>query len=311
MSIAAQESPTLTHLSNDLADAIAFAARYTVAVDARSRPDASGIVWQPGVIITSSHAIDGDDDVLVTTAEGSTLKASLIGSDPTTDVAALAIDSSVECACAVAAEQGDLRVGSVALALGRSTDTGISASLGVVSALDGAWRTWRGGHIDCFIRPDVAFYPGFGGGPLIDTHGQLIGMNTGGLSRRIGVTVPTTTIKRIVEALQRTGRVARGYLGIGMQPIQLPQALQQSLGLASDGAVIAVAVEPGGPADRAGLFLGDVILQIDAERIDTVDDMQAALGPESVGKRVDVRILRGGQGVTVPVTIGERPRGEE
>ena len=123
---------------------------------------------------------------------------------------------------APAAEIGDaaaLKVGHMVLAVGRPGEGGLGASVGVVSALGGPWRTWRGGQIDQLVRPDLTLYPGFSGGPLVDAQGRVVGLNTSGLSRSMGLAIPASTVNRVVDQLLTKGRIARGYLGVGMQPV--------------------------------------------------------------------------------------------
>jgi S1-C subfamily serine protease len=212
-----------------------------------------------------------------------------------------------------AAEIGDtdsLKVGHVVLALGRSSDRGLTASWGVISAKGDAWRTWRGGQIDQLLLPDLTLYPGMDGGPLVDTAGRVVGINTAGLSRRSDVTIPISTINRVVNQLLEAGHIRRGYLGVGMQPVRLPEALKQQMNLQSSGGAIAVNVEPNGPADKAGVLLGDVLVVFDGTPINDTYDVLAMLGPESVGKTIPVQLIRGGALLEVTITIGERTRRE-
>ncbi|OLE45056.1 MAG: LuxR family transcriptional regulator, partial [Cyanobacteria bacterium 13_1_40CM_2_61_4] len=212
---------TLLSLSNDLAGAVERAARAVVAVHARPRLASTGVHWRPGVVVTADHTVRTDDDLRVTRPDGRTVPATLAGRDPATDLAVLRVAD----LAGPPAERGDparLRVGHVVLAVGH----GPRASWGVVSTLGEAWRTWRGGEIDRLIRLDLTLYPGFSGGPLVDARGDVVGLVTSGLARQLELAVPASTVERVVEALLATGRVARGYLGIGLQPVMLPEALR-------------------------------------------------------------------------------------
>jgi S1-C subfamily serine protease len=180
----------------------------------------------------------------------------------------------------------------------------------VVSALGGPWRTWQGGRVDRLIRPDLNIYPGFSGGPLIDAGGGVIGMNTAGLSRRTALTVPVATIERVVAQLLNRGKVSRGYLGVGMQQVRLPDSLRERLQLGGGEAVIVLSVEPGGPAERAGVFIGDVIIALDDHRIDDVHDVLAFLSDDVAGHTVRASIVRAGSSAEVSIAIGERPAEE-
>ena len=183
--------------------------------------------------------------------------------------------------------------------------------MGAVSAIGGAWRTWSGGQIDAFIRPDRTLYPGFSGGALVDGTGKVVGLNTSGLSRSMALAIPASTINRVVDQLLTRGRIARGYLGLGMQPVRLPDNLVSSLQLASPGGLIVVSVEGGSPAEKAGVFVGDVLISLAGKNLGDPRDVQGVLDPESVGKPLPARVVRGGQLQELQITVGERPqRGE-
>jgi S1-C subfamily serine protease len=181
----------------------------------------------------------------------------------------------------------------------------VQATLGIVSALgESGWRTPMGGQIDRYLQTDVVMYPGFSGGPLIDVHGRVLGMNSSALIRGVSVTVPNTTIENVVTALREHGRIQRGYLGISTQPARLPQASQEALG--QETGLLVVSVESNSPAHDAGLVLGDTIVAFGENRIRHHDDLLALLSSGIVGKKVPVRILRGGEIRSLNVTVGER-----
>lgn len=310
MALSTQENTSLLlGLSNDLAGAVAKAGGAIVAVNARQRVPSTGIHWSPGVIVTSDHTVERDEEITVTLADGRAVPATLAGRDPSTDIAVLKVQG-VEAPTAEVA-QGALAVGQIVLALGRPGEHGLSASYGVISALSGSWSTYRGGQIDQFMRPDLTFYPGFSGGPLINAHGQVVGLNTSGLTRGLGVTIPASTVNRVADQLLTKGRIARGYLGLGFQPVHLPDSLKSTLNLAHNGGLIVVTVEPGGPAEKAGMFIGDVLVALDNTPVTDVDAVQAMLGGDRVGKAINARVVRGGALTDVAITVAERPqRGE-
>jgi S1-C subfamily serine protease len=190
--------------------------------------------------------------ITVTLPDGSTTTATLAGRDPATDLAALRL-SAPGLATAEAASADDLKVGQLALAIGRPGQD-VTASLGIVSAVGGEWRTWHGGKIDRLVRLDLAIYDGFSGGPLIDARGRVLGINTSGLSRAAALTIPVSTVDRVTDLLLEKGRVAHGYMGLGMQPVRLPESLTKQLSLSKDVGLMIVSVEPGGPADKAECF---------------------------------------------------------
>ena len=178
------------------------------------------------------------------------------------------------------------------------------ATLGIVSAYSEAWRTPAGGKLDRYLQTDVVMYPGFSGGPLVDASGQLIGLNTSALLRGISLTIPATTIKSVVETLLAKGRISRGYLGVGAQPVRLPATLAKQLN--QETGLLIVSVEPGGPAEKANLMLGDVIVALGNDPVRHLDDLLAALSGDRVGATVPVRIVRGGQTMELKAIVGER-----
>jgi S1-C subfamily serine protease len=295
---------TLTSLSNDLADAVARASTWIVAIHARRRIPSSGIVWQPGVIVTANHTVSRDEEITLTLADGSTAPATLAGRDPATDIAVLRTDAKL-----VAAEPADpdhLQVGRLVLAVGRPGPE-VTATLGIVSAVGGEWRTWQGGRIDRFIRLDLSIYDGFSGGALVEAGGRVLGLNTSGLARAMAVALPRSTVQRVTDELLQRGRVSRGYLGVALQPVRLPRAMRQKLGLNAAVGLVIVNLEPGGPAERAGVLLGDLIIGIEGGEVRDPSDLLRYLGSDSVGRTVAFSIIRAGETRPVGIEIGERP----
>jgi S1-C subfamily serine protease len=296
----------LTDLSAELAAAVETAARSVVSIDARPRATSSGIIWKPGVIVTVEHAIRRTDEIRITLPDGRAAGATLAGRDGSTDIAVLKYDGD-GIAPGRAAAKG--KPGNIALAVGR-TQHGPTATMGVISAVNEGWRTWRGGLIDRFIRLDLELYASLSGAPVVDSSGGFVGMATAGLSRTAAIAIPPETLERVASELLAKGRVSRGYLGIGLQPVALPADLSKKLQLGRAG-VIVLSVEPGGPADNAGLVIGDVLLSIAGRSVADLGDVQSALGADSVGRTAPVELLRGGERKTVEVTIGERPLPQE
>lgn len=307
MSLSTSEmSSALLALSNNLADAVEQAGNAVVAVNARQRMSSSGVCWRPGVIVTADHTVKREEEITVTLPDGRTVPATLAGRDTSTDLAVL--KSEVDLPIAEIGDASLLKVGHMVLALGRSGEIGLSASLGVVSAKSGAWRTWRGGQIDQFLRLDLTLYPGSSGGPLVDASGRVVGINTSGLSRRMDLVIPASTVNRVVDQLLEKGHIARGYLGLGMQPVRLPDTLKNTLNLSEAGGVIVVNIEPNGPADQAGVLIGDVLVEFDGKPVSDTGDVQAILGSERVGKTISAHIVRGGLSVELAIAVGERPQ---
>jgi S1-C subfamily serine protease len=294
---------TLLSLSNDLASAVERTAPAIVTVHARRRLPSTGIHWRPGVIVTADHTVRAEEDITVTTPDGRALPAVLAGRDPGTDLAVLTVKDAGS-ATAALGDDAALRVGHLVLALGY----GPRVSWGVIGALGPRWRSWRGGEIERLVRLDLTLYPGFSGGPLVDAGGRVVGLNTSGLARDARLTVPATTVTRVAEELLRTGHVSRGYLGLGMQPVPLPEPLRRQLGLTRETGLIVVTVEPDGPAARAGVLLGDVLVALDGAPVSDLDDVQARLGSDRIGVAIPAVLVRAGARTELSITVGTQPR---
>ncbi len=296
----------LQDVSNALAQMVETVGPGVVRVEARRRLAASGVVWSAdGLIVTANHVVRQDENIGLGLADGQRASAQVVGRDPTTDLAVLRADTKnlVKPAWAQA-DASTMAVGHLVLALGRPGKT-VQATLGIISALsEDGWRTPAGGLLDRYLQTDVVMYPGFSGGPLVDVNGQVLGLNTSALLRGISLTVPGTSIGKVVETLLTHGRVRRGYLGISVQPVRLPEALKQQLN--QEVGLLLVAVEENGPAGKAGLVLGDTIVTLDGTAVSSYDDLVTLLGADQVGAEVPLRIVRGGQLQDLKVVIGER-----
>jgi S1-C subfamily serine protease len=292
----------LQNLSNALAETVTAAGPSIVRVEGRRRLASSGVIWSAdGLIITAHHTVEKEDNLQIGLPNGKTVAATLVGRDPTTDLAVLRAEAKNLSPLAPAADP--MQVGHLVLALGRPGQT-VQATLGIISALGDNWRTSVGGLIDQYVQTDVVMYPGFSGGPLVNAAGQLLGLNTSALMRGISLTVPAVTLARVAEMLVKHGKVRRGYLGVNTQPVRLPAALAQQLG--QETGLLLVAVEPGSPAEQGGLLLGDTIVALEGSAVQQHDDLLALLSADRVGSNVTLKIVRGGQVQEISVTVGER-----
>lgn len=286
------------------ASAVEVASASVVRVEGRQRLAASGIVWSAdGLIVTSNHGVERDEGLHVGLADGSRVEAALVGRDPGSDLALLRVASGT-LVPGQWVEVADLRVGHLVLALGRPGAT-VQATLGIISALGPAWRTGAGSEIDAYLQTDVVMYPGFSGGPLVAADGLIAGLNTSAMARGVSLAIPAATVRRVVETLVTHGRVPRGYLGVGVQPVRLAPTLAQTIG--QETGLMVLSVESDGPAAGAGLLQGDVIVGLAGDAIRQMDDLQAALMGDRVGASVPVRIVRSGSIQEVQVTVGARP----
>ena len=291
----------LPALSEALADTVASVGKGVVRVEGRGRLPASGVAWtQDGVIVTANHVLERDDKIRIGLSNGESAGATLIGRDPTTDLAALRVEVDGLNPPEFSEPEG-IRVGNIALALGRP-GRAVQATLGIVSALGERWRTPAGGRIGRWLQTDLVMFPGFSGGPLVDSSGNVIGMNTSALLRGVNVAVPIPTTLAVVEELLAHGRIRRGYLGVGFQLVRLPEGVQ----LEQETGLLVASVEKGSAAEQGGLLLGDTLVALDGEPVRQPDDLMRLLGSDSVGTNASLLILRAGEIRELSLTIGQR-----
>ncbi len=294
----------LSALSDAMAEAVARAASATVLVNARRRFPASGILYAPDLVLTADHIVEREDDIMVGMPDGSENSAALIGRDPGTDLAVLRL--SRPGAGAAQSALAEARVGQLVLAVGRPTSEGIQASLGVVSSIGGPLRTGRGGLLERYLVTDAIPYPGFSGGPLVDTAGQVVGVNTSGLVRGTSLAIPASLAWQTAAALVQNGHMRRGYLGIRSQPVELPASAQKNLGRQQRAGLLLVGIEDNSPASVGGLMIGDILVGLSGQPVIDPDDLFARLNGSQVGAPIAVEVLRGGQLTSVAVVVGER-----
>jgi serine protease DegQ len=295
---------SLLALSQQLEHLADAAAHAVVGIRLQERLVASGFVWKPDAVVTASDALEADDDISVIAATGKAVSAQLAGRDPTTDVAVLRLSDNLPEPARVRMSDA-ARVGQMVLALGRGND-GVIANLGMVSVASGPWQSMRGGNIDSLIRLDMRLSDRAEGGVVVDSEGRLLGMTVFGPPRTTLV-IPMSTIERVGAQLLADGRIRRGYLGVGLHPIRLDEALAASLSLLHRRAIMVVSVDPNGPAHTAGILVGDVIVGFDGDAVSGVRRLFARLTPESVGKSAELKMLRAGQIATATVAIGASP----
>jgi S1-C subfamily serine protease len=268
----------------------------------RRRGPSSGVIWSEGVVVTTHHVLEWEEDIEIGLPDGSTATAAVAGRDPATDLAALRVSGSTP----GPAEWGgaeEVKAGHLVLSLSRPGSR-IRPSLGIVGAVGEAWRTPMGGKIDVEIQTDLGIHTGFSGSALVDMKGRVLGVNTAGFYRGVASVVPTSTVRRAVESLLAHGQVQRGYLGIVTQPVRLPAALGESLGQGT--ALLLSSVQPSSPADQAGLVLGDVLLAFEGIPLHHPGDLLPLLDEERIGREATLKVLRGGEARDVQITVGTR-----
>ncbi len=294
----------LQRLSDEMADAVQTAGASIVRINARRRLPATGIVWASdgggATIVSANHVIERDEEITIVAPDGRELPAKLVGRDPGSDLAVLKVEGA-GLTPATRAPEGAAQVGAFVLALGRAGE--LAATIGIVSALGGPWEGGRGRRFAKLISSDAPMFPGFSGGPLVDASGRVLGLLSSQLGRGMTLAIPSDEVDRIAGVLGTHGKVARGYLGIGAQPVALTGALKASTG--QEQGLLLVTVEEDGPAAQGGLTIGDIIVHLAGKPVQNLDDLRGGLAPEHVGQVVAVRVLRGGQPTDLSVTPGE------
>ncbi len=324
----------LTQFSESLADSVAAAAPSVVQIHGAGRP-ASGLIFAPDIVITTARALGREDGLQVRGHDGSTLEAQLAGWDPTTTLALLRVAGLAGAPITPATAQP--RVGHLAVAVGRSWSNALSASAGIVSVIGGPLRTGRRRAIDQVLRTTAPMHDGFAGGALVDTTGALLGVITSTRIRGTTVVIPASIAWKTASSVLEHGGLKRGYLGIAGQPVRLDSRtagvqansrsadvqannrgadvqgnssadLQVGRQVGPNAGLLVAAVTPESPAAAAGLLVGDIILALDANPIESPEDLFDLLWGNRVGFEVRLDVLRGGVARQVPITVGERPK---
>jgi len=296
----------LGEFSNGIASLAEGAGPSVVAVNGRNRSHSSGVHWREDLIVTAEHTLRRDEEITVTPRGGEHVDAVLLGRDPGTDIALL--KCRLPGVPAASVDAGAVpRVGDLALVIGRSPNSGHNASMGIISAVSGPWRTWRGGTLDAYIRLGAEVFAGSSGGAVIDHRGAVTGIATSALSRVAGLSVPASTVNKIVDRMLALGNAPHAYLGVGLQRVPMPSAFREQFAPAQTHGLMVLDVEPKGPADRGGILVGDMVFAIEGKSASSVDDVQSVIGWEKPGKSVALKLIRGGTLKEITLTTGERP----
>jgi len=303
-------SAELIELSNALAQSTERAAANIVAVHAEARGSASGVIWRTGIIVTAEHALRRDEEIHATLPDGRVVPATLAGRDPSSDLAVL---KCAEASAAVPnfADVTSLKPGSLTLVVGRTRVSGPVAALGVVSLVAPERRTWTGAALSPYIRLDVGLQPTAVGGAVVDAQCRTVGIATPRFARFGAIAIPAPAIDLVVDTLLKKGHIPQAYLGVGLQPVRLPDALRQSLQRSEKTAAIVLEVEPESPAHKAGIVIGDIVVALAGHPVARLEDVHAQLHGKSIGKPLVLEFVRGGATREVNIIVGERPRGGE
>jgi S1-C subfamily serine protease len=294
------QADLLVQFSNALVTRAEAASNAVVAIRLTHGRHLTGMVWRSDIVVASEQSLPRKDDFELVGAGGSVVTAKLIGRDPSTNIAVLRLAAPIASPSIVA---GEAKTGAVALAIGADGTGGASARLGIVNLAGAEWHSSRGGLIDRRIVLDLRLAHREEGGPVLDAAGAWLGMSTFGPRHRV-IVIPTATIERVVPLLQRDGRIARGWLGVALQAVAVPDALREAAGQSSG--LMVMSVVEGGPAAQAGIFAGDIILSVDGTPAHRFRKMAKLFGTDSIGRTADLRLIRSGQVITVQTTIAER-----
>src|SRR6266705_3234753 len=279
-----------------------------VAVHTETRGSSSGVIWRPGVIVTAEHALRRDEEIHVTLPDGRIAPATLAGRDPSTDLAILRC-AEVGVAPVEHGDAAETKVGSIALVIGRTRASGAVAALGDVSLVVPERRTWAGSALAPYIRLDIGLQPTAVGGAVVDSQGRIVGVASPRFARFGAIAIPSTAVERVAETLLKKGRIPRGYLGVALQPVRLPDHLRQSLQHNEKTAAIILEVEADGPAHKAGIVIGDILISLAGQPVSRPENVQSHLQAENIGKALSAKIVRGGAVRDVTISVGDRPNG--
>jgi len=295
----------LADLSDDLSRLTTAVAPHLVLIEAGRRRPATGTVWREGVVVTAAHAIRDTEHMRAIGSSSAPLAATLAGWDLASDLAVLKVDQLTGPSLSMQADLRAMLVGELVVALSGSSNAPV-ARLTMVSGVGRLEPLRRGGRRGDVIELDLEPFSGFSGGPLVDSRGNIVAINTAGLVRGVALALPLDLVSSVVDELLARGRIARGYLGIGVHPVRVPSA-DRDRGATGSGLLVH-SMEVDGPAERAGLMVGDILISIEGRSLDTPLRLLEELGGERVGESVVLGVIRGGNSIEITVVVGERPQ---
>jgi S1-C subfamily serine protease len=297
----AQEPNLLAALSDQSATRFAALRDSVAALRLSERTHLGAILWRGDVLVTSEQSLPERDALEAVLADGSSVSGKLAGRDPATNVAVVRLDKATH---APMLAPSIPEVGALVIAAGSDGGGRPSARLGMVNAVGPEWHSMRGGRIEARIQLDIRLAASEEGGPAFDAAGGWLGMTTFGPRGQILV-IPAATVERIAPALLASGRVPRGWLGVALRPVAVPDELREVAGEATG--LMVMSLNPEGPSAKAGIVPGDIILSVDGTSARRLRSVLAHLGSDSIGKAVSLRLIRGGAVIPVEATITERP----
>jgi S1-C subfamily serine protease len=294
------QADMLDQFSNAVTARTEAASSAVVAISLTHGRHITGLLWQTDLVVASEQSLPRRDEFELIAPGGATLSAKLAGRDPSTNIAILRPASPLAPPSFL---PGEAQAGAIALAIGADGLGRASARLGLVNLVGAEWHSSRGGLIDRRIVLDIGLAPREEGGPVYDATGRCLGMSTFGPRGQV-IVIPTATIERVAPRLAKDGRVARGWLGVALQAVAVPDALRESA--AQSSGLMVMSVVEGGPAAQAGILAGDIILSVDGTSTHRFRRIARLFGSDSIGRKADLRLIRSGAVITVQTTIAER-----
>lgn len=292
---------SLTQFSSALIERSVAANAAIAAIRLSEARHITATLWRPDVAITSEQSLPARDEFELVTASGSTVNAKTAGRDPGTNIAALKLEKPLSAGSVISARA---QVGALAIAFGADANGHATTRLGAVNAVGPEWYSSHGGRIEQRVALDIEVARSEEGGPVFDAEGGFLGMSTFGPHRQVLV-IPAATLERVVPALLKDGRIPRGWLGVALRPVAVPEALGKAAGQSSG--LMVMSLSKGGPAADAGIVAGDIILSVDGASTRRMRNITAQLGADSIGRKADIRFIRSGAVTSRQATIAERP----
>ena len=300
-----QKRPSaLVDLSEAIAAIVSDARAYTATVYGRRRLPGTGIAWSEDLIVTANHIVERDEGIEISSDGESRASATVVGRDPAGDTAVLRVEGAKLTAAPRATESA--RAGQFVLGIGRAGGGHPEVSSGIINTSDAALRVSRGRIIEPVIQSEIVMLPGFSGGPLLNAYGELLGLNSSHLGRGASLTVTTAALEPIVEALATHGKLRRGYIGVGAQAVGLSASQVKDAGLKQEIGLVVLSIDEGGPAQDAGLLIGDILVSVNKAPVGSVDDLVDHLSGDLIGSSIPVVVVRGSRTEEIAITVGER-----
>ena len=288
---------------------VANAGAYVAAIKSAPYRVTTGVVFREDLIAVNNHLLKREGKIPVQLPAGDLVEATILGRDPALDVAVLQV-AGAQWALPQQEKDEALKAGALAVVVGRTLDVGLSASVGILGAVGGPRRNWRGGELARFLRLDVNLYPSQAGAGVVSATGAFVGMATGAILRHSALAIPMENLHSIAHELLTEGGIRQGYLGVGLQPVSIPEHLQSKSPLAGESGLMIVSIEPGSGADKAGLQMGDILLAVGGASLTHVESLLNTLRYPLKGESLHFTILRAGEVMSIEtgftVRVGTR-----